>query len=463
MGQKLVKRSAMSVASPQVQRRLGAALVAAFAMFVAIGAGESSTGGHIIKSDAGDSEAESGPNPRISVPQIRLFAAPSRSHVQIAALSPDLAAPTSPPARPESEKPALHVEDAPTPLRKTVTIEKGESLITAMTRAGVRYGDAFVAAKEMGEQVDLRKIQIGDTVKLVLGPEIQDADTEEVYRPLIGCELEGRRSAAGSAQWLGESDVAASVIAPFGSPGDAIIEEPVIDTRPEGPVLVSTAITSSVYASAVKAGMSANQVMELIRILQHRVDFQRDLRSGDQLDVYFERTKNDDGEIADGPILFASLKNRGRNIVAYRGVNASGDVEYFDAEGRSNRRLLMRTPIYGARVSSGFGKRRHPILGYSKMHKGIDFAARSGEKILAAGDGVVEKLGWVRGYGRYIRIRHNDTYKTAYAHMRGYKKGMHKGKRVKQGDIIGYVGTTGRSTGPSAVCGAGTCRFRHEY
>jgi murein DD-endopeptidase MepM/ murein hydrolase activator NlpD len=138
----------------------------------------------------------------------------------------------------------------------------------------------------------------------------------------------------------------------------------------------------------------------------------------------------------------------GKELAYYQYTPKSGITDYFNPQGQSVRKTLMRTPINGARLSSGFGKRKHPILGYTKMHRGTDFAAPTGTPIMAAGDGVVDFIGRNGAYGKYIRIRHNSSYKTAYAHMSGFKRGLKQGDRVKQGDTIGYVGTTGRSTGP---------------
>jgi len=215
----------------------------------------------------------------------------------------------------------------------------------------------------------------------------------------------------------------------------------------EGPVFVSAEINSSLYQSAVEAGLSPGQVSKLTRIFGFRVDFQRSIRKGDLMEVYFEREKDDRGVVQDGPILFARLINQGRDLAYYRQSEKDGGG-YYDAKGESNKRTLMLTPIDGARITSGFGKRRHPIAGYTKMHKGIDFGAGTGTPIYAAGDGVIEEIGWKGGYGRYVRIRHNGVYKTAYAHMSGFRKGLKKGSRVSQGQTIGYVGSSGNSTGP---------------
>jgi murein DD-endopeptidase MepM/ murein hydrolase activator NlpD len=189
--------------------------------------------------------------------------------------------------------------------------------------------------------------------------------------------------------------------------------------------------------------------VDFIRLFSFDIDFQRDIHPGDGFDILFERYVESEGESAySGNVQFASLTVGGRTHRLYRFETEDGDVDYFDAKGESARKALLRTPIDGARLSSRFGMRKHPILGYSRMHPGVDFAAPTGTPIMAAGSGVIEFIGRNGGYGKYIRIRHNAEYSTAYAHLNGYATGMTRGKRVKQGDVIGYVGTTGLSTGP---------------
>jgi murein DD-endopeptidase MepM/ murein hydrolase activator NlpD len=163
----------------------------------------------------------------------------------------------------------------------------------------------------------------------------------------------------------------------------------------------------------------------------------------------FDEYRDEDGQMAKtGNISVAEMVLSGQKIRLYRYKAKDGFVDYYSATGQSVRKALLRTPIDGARISSGFGRRRHPILGYTRMHKGLDFAARRGTPIYAAGDGVVDFAGRNGGYGKYVRIRHTGIYKTAYAHMHRYGKGVRTGRRVRQGQIIGYVGSTGRSTGP---------------
>jgi murein DD-endopeptidase MepM/ murein hydrolase activator NlpD len=187
----------------------------------------------------------------------------------------------------------------------------------------------------------------------------------------------------------------------------------------------------------------------MIRAYSYDVDFQRDIQPGDEFQVMYERYFTDEGAAArDGDILYAALTFGGRQRELYRYKTRDGIVDYFNRQGESIRKALLRTPIDGARVSSKFGMRRHPILGFSKMHAGMDFAAPTGAPIYAAGNGVIEEIGRKNGYGNYVRIKHNQQIATAYAHLSKFGRGMRRGGQVQQGDIIGYVGTTGRSTGP---------------
>lgn len=208
-------------------------------------------------------------------------------------------------------------------------------------------------------------------------------------------------------------------------------------------------IHSSLYVAGVEAGLQQSTLADLIHIFSFDVDFQRDIRQGDEFALMFEEYRDDGGRmVKSGNVLVAEMMLSGQKTRLYRYKTKDGRIDYYDAKGKSVRKALLRTPIDGARISSGFGKRRHPILGYTRMHKGLDFAARRGTPIYAAGDGVVDFAGRKGGYGKYVRIRHTGTYKTAYAHMHRYGKGVRTGRRVRQGQIIGYVGSTGRSTGP---------------
>jgi murein DD-endopeptidase MepM/ murein hydrolase activator NlpD len=203
------------------------------------------------------------------------------------------------------------------------------------------------------------------------------------------------------------------------------------------------------YLDAGKLGVPDKVTVQFSQIYEHSVDFQRDIQPGDAFTMAFELYRDAKGNpLKAGDLLYTSFSPRGKTASFYLYTNKAGGENYYDAKGKSAKRKLMRTPINGARLSSGFGRRRHPISGYRKNHNGVDFAARSGTPIMAAGVGTIERASRWSTYGNYVRIRHSDGYKTAYAHMKGFARGIKKGARVRQGQIIGYVGTTGASTGP---------------
>ena len=208
-------------------------------------------------------------------------------------------------------------------------------------------------------------------------------------------------------------------------------------------------INSSLYKSAIKLGMPENTLFEMVRLLGFSVDFQREIRKGDSFEVMFTKQVDliENRVIDTKPINFVSIILSGHELNFFEYKDKYGFSGYYDENGKSSKRTIMKTPINGARLSSKYGNRRHPVLGYTKMHRGVDFAAPRGTPVFAAGDGIVEKAGWNGSYGRYIRIRHTGTYKTAYAHLSGINKKVKTGKRVSQGKIIGYVGSSGRSTG----------------
>jgi len=212
---------------------------------------------------------------------------------------------------------------------------------------------------------------------------------------------------------------------------------------------VSGTIEGSLYNSALDAGMSSNILMELIMLLSYDVDFQRDIQAGDTFNVAFETIYDEKGEqVDDGNILCAQLITDGREIEFYQYTDLNGKSDYFNNQGQTIRKTLLKTPINGAYVTSGYGMRVSPITGYSKKHTGIDFGAPRGTPIYASGDGVVESAYFSPVYGNFVEIRHVNGFRTLYGHMTNYVRGMRSGIRVRQGQIIGYVGSTGMSTGP---------------
>ena len=214
-------------------------------------------------------------------------------------------------------------------------------------------------------------------------------------------------------------------------------------------VYKETIITDSLYNSAINLNISPNIIIEFARLYGFQIDFQRDVWKNDSFQIIYEEFINEDKKIIDtGEIIFASLNIQNTNYQLYKYEYDTNKIDYFDENGKSIRKTLMKTPINGARLSSSYGKRKHPILGYTKMHTGTDFAAPEGTPIMASGDGKIIKAGWCGGGGNCVKIKHNRKYQTVYAHMSKFGRGIKKGIRVKQGQIIGYVGSTGMSTGP---------------
>ena len=213
--------------------------------------------------------------------------------------------------------------------------------------------------------------------------------------------------------------------------------------------LVETTIDRGIYRTAKQSGIENSIVAQFARLYGFEVDFQRDLKNNDKIKIFYERYLDDDGvSQRTGNIIYSEITNVERNIVLYRYEYPYGSIAYFTPEGKSIEKSLMRTPTNGAKLSSRYGFRIHPILGYNQMHQGTDFAAPIGTPVMASGAGTVEYAGWKGGYGKFISIRHSPVYQTNYAHLQDYAKGMRRGTKVQQGQVIGYLGSTGSSTGP---------------
>jgi murein DD-endopeptidase MepM/ murein hydrolase activator NlpD len=213
-------------------------------------------------------------------------------------------------------------------------------------------------------------------------------------------------------------------------------------------VVARNIIKNNLYSSAVAVNVEPNIIIEFARIYGFEVDFQRDIRKGDWFEILYEKFEDDNNKVRDtGKIIYASMFVNGEEINLYN-FKDKNEEEYYDIKGKSITKSLMKTPINGARLSSKFGMRKHPILGYNKMHRGTDFAAPSGTPIMASGSGTVTRARWCGGGGNCVKIKHNSTYETIYAHMKSFAKGIREGRKVRQGQIIGYVGSTGMSTGP---------------
>ena len=229
---------------------------------------------------------------------------------------------------------------------------------------------------------------------------------------------------------------------------DKITSKKIITKLYKRKILAENIIIKNLYSSAIKAKINPDTIIEFARIFGFEIDFQRDIRKNDYFKIVYDKFFDENGEfVKSGPIFYAHMSVNGREITLYKFGNDK-NYGYFDINGKSVEKALMKTPINGARLSSSFGMRKHPILGFTKMHKGTDFAAKSGTPIMASGSGTIVLAKWCGGGGNCIKIKHNSTYSTIYAHMKSFARGIKKSKKVKQGQIIGYVGSTGMSTGP---------------
>jgi murein DD-endopeptidase MepM/ murein hydrolase activator NlpD len=214
-------------------------------------------------------------------------------------------------------------------------------------------------------------------------------------------------------------------------------------------VLVQSGIEGSFLQALLAGGVPEPLAHDLIRVLGHELDLQRELRPGDHFSVLFERYRADTGGfLRDGRVLHASFRVSGRDLAIWRHETADGDADWFDGNGRSLRREFLRTPLDGARITSGFGVRQHPVLGFTRMHQGVDFAAPTGTPVVAAADGTVTFVGPRTSYGRTVTLRHPGGTETLYAHMSAFAPGLAAGQQVRQGQTIGRVGSTGLSSGP---------------
>ena len=310
------------------------------------------------------------------------------------------------------------------PETKTLTLKDGDSLGPLLQKNGFEPGQAYEITESFSKVYDPRKLKVGQKFNLYYEGDNQFSHL--TYKPTVEKTVYVSRTTDGS---LKARDIEA---------------EFKMET-----VSVKANIENSIYLDAVELGAPDKVIIQFANIYEYSVDFQRDIQPGDAFEMFFEVARDNHGNIVKaGDLLYTSFSPRGKKMDYYLFEDAKGRENFYDQDGKTAKRKLRATPINGARLSSSYGKRRHPILGYRKMHSGVDFAARTGTPIMAAGSGTVEVAGRNGGYGNYIRIRHTDGYKTAYAHLSKFANGVRKGKYVTQDQIIGYVGSTGRSTGP---------------
>jgi len=306
----------------------------------------------------------------------------------------------------------------------TSSVKKGQSLNSILTDAGASQQEIFEVSKVLKKFINLKTINTNQVFEI-----LTHKDTGEIIRLTINLDNINSLHV-----FKKNKEFVANKI------------EKVLYKKT---TLAEGMINSSMYQAAEKEKIDPEVIVNFAGIFGFEIDFQRDIRRGDIFQIVFDKYVDDDGELQkNGDIIYAYMKNNGREIALYRFVDQKGIPGYYRTNGKSIEKALMKTPINGARLSSTFGMRKHPILGYNKMHRGTDFAAPTGTPIMASGSGIIEQVGWNGAYGKYIRIKHNSKYKTAYAHLNGYARGIKKGAKVRQGQIIGYVGSTGRSTGP---------------
>ncbi|HEY1096446.1 MAG TPA: M23 family metallopeptidase [Alphaproteobacteria bacterium] len=315
-----------------------------------------------------------------------------------------------------------------TPDHETISINSGETLNGVLATFEVPQELALGAIESMKKVFSPRSLRAGQKITLMFRP------TDEGEREFTGYRFSPdplRDIIVYDANGTGE----------FSS---KVIEKDLTKVT----VAKSGTIVGSLSGATARAGVPQSILSQMIKAYSYSVDFQRDINEGDKFEVLYQAEVDDKGRAyRTGDMLYARLILDGDAQPVYLYKTANGNAEYFKADGQSVRRSLLKTPIDGVRITSGFGFRRHPILGYSKMHTGIDFGARTGTPIFAAGDGVIRRANWFSSYGNYVAIGHSNGMETAYAHMSRFAKGIRAGSKVKQGQIIGYVGTTGRSTG----------------
>ena len=322
------------------------------------------------------------------------------------------------------------VTEAIGPAVRSVTLRAGDTLSDVLVRTGADRITAQSVVDAVRDVFDPKRLQAGQELALAY-------DTFAV---------EGEGGALARLDF--ELDAGHSIAVVRQDDGSYEAQEIVAETHREF-VRTEGTINTSLFESAQASGLPLDVLTAMVKIFSYDVDFQRDVQKGDRFEVMFERNATDDGRaVRNLTIQYAAMTLSGSPLKYYAFKQDDGSYEYYNDKGEGVRKALLRTPVNGAVLTSNFGLRMHPILGYSLMHRGVDFGAPKGTPIMAAGDGVIEKRETTGSFGNYIRIRHNGEYATAYAHMSRFAPEFAVGKRVRQGQIIGYVGATGRATGP---------------
>ena len=313
----------------------------------------------------------------------------------------------------------------PPEIERVLTVRRGDTLAEMLTGAGIDSAEAHQALAALAPRFSPRSLAVGQEVGLRLDPEQDNA--------LLALEIEAAPGRTIALRRLGSGWE---------------VEERLVP-RQRHLARIDAPIVGGVFPTLARAGLPGPLIHALIRALSHEVDFQRDIQPGDRIAVAFERLRAPDGDLlAHGELLHASLLLSGRRLEVWRHTDTDGDTAWYHPDGRPLDGGFLRTPLDGARITSGFGRRTHPVLGFSRRHEGVDFAAPTGTPVYAAADGVVASLRFERGYGRTVRLRHPNGVETVYAHLSRFTRDLKPGDRVKQGDVVAAVGSTGLSTGP---------------
>jgi murein DD-endopeptidase MepM/ murein hydrolase activator NlpD len=310
--------------------------------------------------------------------------------------------------------------------RVTVELDDGDTLTGLLVRNDVSGDEARATIEAMKAAYDVRKARAGQSFTLLF-----DRSQPQSFR---GIEFDP------------DAERTVSVTRTNGVQFAAATAKRALSSRT---VAARGTIRSSLFEAAANAAVPQQVLQGMIKAFSYDVDFQRDLQPGDKFEVMYDMQMTDSGEpVRSGELLYAQLTLSGKVKQVYAYKHEDGSVDFYDRTGKSVRKALLRTPVDGAKLTSAFGMRRHPLLGYTRMHKGVDFGVPQGTPVYAAGDGTIEHANWAGGYGRLIKVKHNAQMTTAYAHLSRFAANVQPGAHVRQGQVIGYVGTTGNSTGP---------------
>jgi murein DD-endopeptidase MepM/ murein hydrolase activator NlpD len=348
----------------------------------------------------------------------------------------------------------------------TITLDKGDTLAGALTDAGATKEDANAVVNALARVFQIRSFRAGQTLDLTfqtneqtqgaqITPEAVDnislsGDSQDQNFDSSGTFVEAQSPNAGRLLTVAFSPSAEHDITVTRSADGTFSATDEVAQLEAHVHRAGATIDSSLYLAAMQAGIPADVVVEMIHMFSYKVDFQRDIKPGDSFEVFYDYYYTPDGRpVKEGQISYGVMKLGGKQIALYRyQPDPTEPPDYFDANGQSAKGMLMKTPVDGARITSGFGMRFHPILGYTRMHKGVDFGVPIGTPVMAAGAGTIAFLGVQNGYGNFVLINHGNGYSTAYGHLSRFAPGMHRGSHVRQGQVVAYSGMSGMATGP---------------